>query len=249
MALAAPCVLAQGDIDNERKILYRNEWSIGTVIKTNGLEFDYRSGKFVNAFKKNLWDCGLAFIKHPQQYRQSNPVFAGSGYGSYCFGKANFCFDLFFGIGRQRVLFQKFDLNSVEVRFFYFGGAELAFLKPIYYSVYYSSMDYREEKFDPDNAYHYPATTMGTAAFTKGFSEITAVPGVSCKMGLSVEFGKHDTRLVAMEAGAKFSAYAKELYIMAQDRNPQFMCNLFVAIRFGKVKHGAHYEYLNEYEY
>lgn len=248
MALAAKCVLAQGDIDNEKKILYRNEWSIGTVIKTTGLEFDFRSGKFVNAFKKNLWDCGFSFVKHPQQYRAAHPVFKGYGYGGYCFGKQNFCGNLFFGIGRQRVLSSKFDLNSVEIRYFYFGGVDLALLKPIYYDFYYNANDVRTEKYDPDNAYHYAATCMGSAGFTKGFGEMKAVPGVSCKMGFSVEFGKHDNRLVALEAGAKFSAYAKKLELMAQERNPQFLTSLFVGIRFGKVKHGAHYEYLNEYE-
>ncbi|MCQ2250503.1 MAG: hypothetical protein MJZ66_05285 [Bacteroidales bacterium] len=248
-ALAADSVLAQGDIDNEKKILYRNEWSIGTVMKTNGLEFDYRSGKFVNAFKKNLWDCGLGFIKHPQQYRQTNPYWPGSGYGSFCFGKKNFCFDIFYSWGRQRVLFQKFDLSSVEIRMFYLGGVDLAFLKPIYYEIYKSEFEIVEEKFDPDSPYHYATVTLGTAPFTKGFNEITAVPGVHLKMGLSVEFGKTDTRLIAMEAGAKVSAYAKKLDIMSQEKNPQLLCNLFVAVRFGKVKHGAHYEYLNDYQY
>jgi len=245
MSLAAPCVLAQGDIDTEKKILYRNEWSMGVVMKTNGLELDFRSGKFVNAFKKNLWDCGLGFIKHPQQYKQTNPYI--QGYGSYCFGKKNFCFDLFCSWGRQRVLFQKFDLNSVEIRMFYLGGADIAFLKPIYYQIYKSEYEIESEKFDPIN--HYATFTLGTSSFSEGFGEIQVVPGVHLKMGLSVEFGKTDSRLIAMEAGAKFSAYARELEIMAQDSNPQFMCNLFVTFRFGKIKHGAHYEYLNDYQY
>ncbi len=247
VTLAAECALAQGDIDNEKKILYRNEWSIGTVLKTNGLELDFRSGKFVNAFKKNLWDCGLGFIKHPQQYRQTNPFL--QGYGSYCFGKNNFCFDLFCSWGRQKVLFQKFDLNSVEIRMFYLGGVDIAFLKPIYYEIYKGESEIVSEKFDPNSAYHYATVTLGTSSFSKGFGEIKAVPGAHLKMGLSVEFGKTDTRLVAMEAGVKLSAYAKKLDLMGQEKNPQFLCNLFVTFRFGKVKHGAHYEYLNDYQY
>ncbi len=246
-ALAAQCALAQGDIDNERKILYRNEWSVGVVVKSTGLELDYRSGKFVNAFKKNLWDCGFSFIKHPQQYRAAHPVFGSWGYGQYCFGKKNFCSEIFLGLGRQRTLFEKFDLGSVEIRYFYFGGVDLALLKPIYYEIYYSSSDIRSEKFDPVN--HYASIVMGTSEFSKGFSEMSAVPGVSCKLGLSVEFGKHDNRLIAMEAGSKLTAFAKKLDIMAQKKNPQFVCSMFVSARFGKVKHGAHYEYLNDYEF
>lgn len=245
--LSCGAVMAQGDIDTEKKILYRNEWSIGSVVKTNGFEMDFRSGKFVNIFKKNLLDFGIGFIKHPQQYRAVNPYY--SGYSGYCFGKKNFCFELFYTMGRQRTLFHKADLGSVEIRFIYMGGVSLAFLKPIYYEILkYSGSDIGQtvsEKFDADN--HDPVSTLGPSEFTKGFSEIKVVPGVEGKAGISVEFGKKDTHLVAMEAGAKVSAYAKKLEIMGQKRNPQVICALFLSFRFGRVKHGAHYEYLNEY--
>jgi len=234
---------AQGEIDTEKKILYRNEWSIGMLLKTNGLDFDYRSGKFVNYFKKNLWECGLGFIKHPQQYRTSNPYV--TGYRQYCFGKKNFCFELFYSRGRQRSLFTKQDLNSVEIRLFYFGGATLAFLKPIYYEISYND-NIKSEKFDPVN--HYAGITLGPSSFAKGFDEISVVPGIQCKAGLSFEFGKSDKKLTALEAGFKLSAFTKKLEIMEQKSNPQFIGNLFLTMRFGRVKHGAQYEYLNKYE-
>lgn len=244
--LSCGAAMAQGDIDTEKKILYRNEWSVGTVVKTNGLEFDFRSGKFVNMFKKNLLDFGFGFIKHPQQYRAVNPYY--SGYSGYCFGKKNFCFELFYTMGRQRSLFYKADLNSVEIRLFYMGGVTLAFLKPIYYEVLHMkdlTTYTMSEKFDIDN--HNPVETLGPSEFTKGFSELKVVPGVEGKAGLSVEFGKKDTHLIAVETGVKLSAYAKKLDIMAQKRNPQFICALFISFRFGRVKHGAQYEYLNDY--
>lgn len=246
VVLSCDIVMAQGDIDTEKKILYRNEWSIGAIVKTNGFEMDFRSGKFVNMFKKNLLDFGIGFIKHPQQYRAVNPYY--TGYSGYCFGKKNFCFELFYTMGRQRMLFQKADLNSVEIRVFYMGGVTLAFLKPIYYEIlkYKNLNTYTEsEKFDVVN--HNPVETLGPSEFSKGFSEIKVVPGVEGKAGLSVEIGKKDTHLIALEAGVKLSAYAKKLDIMAQKRNPQFICALFLSFRFGRVKHGAHYEYLNEY--
>ncbi|MCR5454949.1 MAG: hypothetical protein K6F33_08195 [Bacteroidales bacterium] len=241
--LSCGVCMAQGDIDTEKKILYRNEWSIGTVLKTNGLEFDFRSGKFVNAFRKNLLDFGFGFIKHPQQYRAANPYY--SGYSGYCFGKKNFCFELFYTMGRQRTLFDKGDLNSVEVRLFYMGGPSLAFLKPIYYEIWHTGNTITSEKFDVVN--HNVVETLGPSEFTKGFSEIKVVPGVEGKIGLSVEVGKKDTHLIAMEAGMKVAVYAKKLELMEQKRNQQVLCSLFLTVRFGRVKHGAHYEYLNDY--
>lgn len=242
--LAGSAVFAQGEIDTEKKVFFRNEWSFAVSAKTDGLELDYRSGKFVNRYKKNLWDCGLGFIKHPQQYRAANPYV--TGYGQYCFGKKNFCFDVFYSRGRQRSLFFKQDLNSVEIRMFYFGGISLAFLKPIYYEIYYDQNTVESEKFDPVN--HYATITLGTSSFTKGFDEISVVPGAYIKAGLSVEFGKSDKKLAALEAGGKLSAYVKELEIMAQEKNYQFLGSLFVTFRFGRVFHGAQYEYLNDYE-
>ncbi len=245
MALNFGYALAQGEIDDEKKILYRNEWSLAFDIKTNGVNFDYRSGKFVNAFKKNLWDAGFATIRHPQEIRQTNPY--ADGYGQFCYGKKNFCFETYYSRGRQRTLFQKQDKGSVEIRLVYFAGASLAFLKPIYYEVYYDIDDIRSEKCDVESQSQNAAIFIfGKSEFTKGFSEIKVVPGVYGKAALSFEFGKTDKKLVALEAGIKFSAYVKEVEIMDQKSNQQFITNLFIGVRLGKVKHGAQYERLND---
>lgn len=239
-------VLAQGEIDTEKKILVRNEWSLSASAKTNGFEMDYRSGKFVSIHKKNLWDAGFSIIKHPQEFRISNNY--STGYGSYCYGKKNFCMEFFYSRGRQRSLFHKHDLNSVEFRMFYFGGATVAVLKPIYYEVWYADKDIRSEKFDIDNMHHQVAyMILGKSSFSKGFDEITAVPGAFVKAGLSFEFGKHDTKLTALEAGVKFTAFLKELELLAQERNPQLVTNLFLTFRFGRVFHNSMFE--NEEDY
>lgn len=234
-------VFAQGEIDTQKKILVRNEWSLAVTLKTNGFEMDYRSGKFVSVFKKNLWDAGFSIIKHPQEFRMANAY--ASGYGQYCYGKKNFCMEFFYSRGRQRTLFQKHDLNSVEFRMFYFGGATVALLKPIYYEVWYSDDNVKSEKFDINNMYHQSAVSiLGKSSFSKGFSEITAVPGVYVKGGLSFEFGKRDTKLTALEAGVKFTAFLKKLELLEQKHNPQFVTNLYLTFRFGKVYHREMFE-------
>ena len=87
---------------------------------------------------------------------------------------------------------------------------------------------------------------LGKSSFSKGFDEITAVPGAFVKAGLSFEFGKHDTKLTALEAGIKFTAFLKELELLAQERNPQLITNLFLTFRFGRVFHNAMFENMNE---
>ncbi|MBO4371404.1 MAG: hypothetical protein J5826_00590 [Bacteroidales bacterium] len=239
-------VSAQGEIDTEKKILVRNEWSLAATAKTNGFELDYRSGRFVSIYKKNLWDAGFATIKHMQEFRMSNAYI--SGYGQYCYGKKNFCMEFFYSRGRQRSLFLKHDLNSVEFRMFYFGGATVAVLKPIYYEVWYSETEIKSEKFDLDNIHHQTSMTiLGKSSFSKGFDEITAVPGVFVKGGLSFEFGKRDTKLTALEAGVKLTAFLKKLEILAQKENPQFITNLYISFRFGRVFHNAMFESEEDY--
>ena len=129
---------------------------------------------------------------------------------------------------------------------FYFGGVSLAFLKSIYYEIYYDQNTIESEKFDPVN--HYATITLGTSSFAKGFDEISLVSGAYIKAGLSVEFGKSDKKLAALEAGGKLSAYTRKLEIMAQEKNYQFLGSLFITFRFGRVYHGAQYEYLNDEE-
>ncbi len=233
----------QGEIDSTQKILVRNEFSFGFGVKNNGILLDYRSGKFVNYYKKNVWQVGFSTIRHSQEFSQNNPVI--QGYGNYCFGKLNSCFDFHYEIGRQRTFFHKHDQNSVEIRFLYFGGASLALLKPIYYQVYYSVDDVREEKYIDS---HYASVILGKCSFFKGFDEIKVNPGIYAKFLFSFEFAKRDYKLCALEGGINLKGYAKKLEILAQKNNPQFFAELFVGLRFGRIKHGAQYEYLNEYE-
>ena len=63
-------ILAQGEIDSQEKIFYRNEKVFGVSLNSNGYGLSYRYATRVNAYKHNLFEFEFAEIK----LSSSNPA-------------------------------------------------------------------------------------------------------------------------------------------------------------------------------
>jgi hypothetical protein len=225
---------AQGDLNEQQKVFFRNEKSFGIQLNSDGFGFSYRTAKRTDYLNKNILEYELGTIKHPKEYKLSNPYTQGT---SFVFGKENFTMYLRASIGRQHELYKKADLGGVAIKFFYSGGPTLAVCKPIYYKVIYpvslTEFKIKEEKFNSSIAI--PQDIWGRAAFTKGFSEIKILPGIYAKSGFNFEYSKADKVIHAIEVGASLSAYVKEIPIMASNDNKSIFFSLFVSYRFGIV--------------
>lgn len=142
---------AQGEIDEQQKVFFRNERSLAILLNSDGFGLSYREGKRVDFLNKRFFEIDLGNLKHSKEYRYSYNNY-GSGSGSFV--SASSMQYIFSGedFGRQHELFKKADLGGVAVRYFYSAGPALALYKPIYYRVLYqiSGTDYyfeiREEK-------------------------------------------------------------------------------------------------------
>jgi len=231
---AVMSLTGQGDLNEQQKVFFRNEKSFGIQLNTDGIGFSYRTARRTDYLNKNIIEYEFGTIKHPKEYKLSNPYTQGT---SFVFGKLNFPMYFRASIGRQHELYKKADLGGVSIRLFYTGGPVLAVYKPIYYKVIYpvSLTEYyiKEEKFNTNIAI--PQDIWGRASFTKGFSEIKVTPGLYVKSGFSFEYSKQDKVLHAIEVGATLSAYLKEIPIMASDDNKSIFFSLFVSYRFGMV--------------
>lgn len=227
---AFPLVYSQGDIDEQKKIFYRNERSIAILLNSNGIGINGRYSKRVDAFRKTVYDIEIVSLKHPKEYRrlsQFNPSSRG-----YVLGKINNVFVIRPGIGQQKEVFQKFDIGGISIRRFYTAGPSLALLKPIYYEVAEpGSQQVVVQKFDVTKS----DQILGKASFFKGFGEIKPRPGAFFKGGISFEFSRFDQVIHAIEGGAIAEAYPVKLPIMATKQNYQFFLTLFISYRFGKV--------------
>lgn len=233
---------AQGEIDEQQTVFFRNERSFAVLLNSDGLGVSYREAKRKNYLNKSLLEIELGTLKHPKEYKISNPYTTGTG--TFVFGKLNSVFYLRAGIGHQREIFTKADLGGVAVRYFYSGGPVLALYKPIYYRVLYpvttQEFEIREEKFEI--SIHDPSDIYSKASFFKGFDETKVLPGLFAKGGFNFEYSRQDKVIHAIEAGAQINAFPKSIPIMANTDNKAIFFSLFVSYRFGVIIDPLHPE-------
>lgn len=226
-------VFSQGEIDDEKKIFFRNERSWAFFIKNNGVGGNFRKGIRINAFRKRIWEIDMHYVKHAKEIKISNVT---TQLNQFVYGKMNFAWDIRAGIGFQHQLFRKFDKNGVAIRFFYTGGPTLLLLKPIYYEVGVGD-DVEDQKFHIDSAQY----ILGRSSFFKGIEETKVNPGVFLKTGISFEYSKHDTRLQALELGAMGGVYLNDYQIM-WDNKTRYLFSLYISFRWGKIIRGGRME-------
>ncbi len=230
---------AQGEVDDQPKIFFRNEKTWSGSLFSNGWGVNYRFAKRINAFSSYIIDADLAMIRHPKEIQSQSP-YKGVWGRSYVFGKLNETFILRSGLGYQKEMFGKMDQGGISIRFFTGGGLSLAILKPIYYqkiteyNEYYFPTEYESSPFDPDymqSVYD----IYDKEPFWIGIKGTTVCPGVFIKAGLCFEYGSEDRTINALEGGIQLEGFMKKLPIMALENNKQLFVSLFAAYRFGKV--------------
>jgi hypothetical protein len=210
---------AQGELNEQQKVFFRNERSFALLLNSDGLGLSYREARRINYLNKRILEIDLGILKHPKEYKISN-IYA-TGTGSFVFGKLNTVAYIRGGIGNQHEIFKKADLGGVAIRYFYSAGPVLALYKPIYYRVLYpvslNEFEIREEKFDI--TIHQPTDIYSKASFFKGISETKVLPGIYAKGGFNFEYSKEDKVIHAIEIGAQINAFPKTIPIMASPDN------------------------------
>jgi len=237
-------LLAQGEIDEQLKVFFRNERSFAVMLHSDGLGIGYREAKRINFLNKRLLEIDFGTLKHPKEYRTSNPYTQGTG--SFIFGKLNSTVYIRGGIGHQHEMFSKEDFGGVAIRYFITGGPVLGLYKPIFYRVLYpvlgsqNEYELRDEKFDI--SIHDPTMIYSKASFTKGLGETKVLPGLYTKGGFNFEYSREDKVIHAIEIGAQINAFPKKIPIMATNDNKAIFFSFFVSYRFGVIIDPLHPE-------
>jgi hypothetical protein len=237
-------LLAQGEIDEQQKVFFRNERSFGVSINSDGLGVGYRQARRTDYLNKRLFEIDFGTLKHPKEYRTSNPYTQGAG--SFIFGKLNSVVYLRGGIGHQHEIFSKEDAGGIAIRYFFSGGPVIGLYKPIYYRILYpvsgtlNEYELREEKFDI--SIHDPTMIYSKASIIKGLGETKALPGLYVKGGFNFEYSREDKVIHAIEVGAQLNAFPKAIPIMASDNNKAIFFSIFASYRFGVIADPLHPE-------
>jgi hypothetical protein len=227
--------LAQGEIDEQKRVMFRDERSYAGFLNTNGFGINYRYGFWRNARNQFILDGDFSYVKHPKEVKST--VAYDYTTHRYTYGKQNLFWELKGTAGWQKELFRKIDKNGISVRMFYSGGLSIGFLKPIYYEVYTLSpigepVNMELMKFDLSI---HQTNIGGRGPFFMGFNELKVVPGLIGKAGLSFEYSQKDAVIHALEAGISLTLYPKEIQIMATEDNKFLFLNLMVGYRFGTI--------------
>ena len=235
LVLSAGSLLAQGEIDNQLRVMLRDERTYAGFLNSNGWGLNYRYGYWRNYQNQFIIDADFAYVKHPKEVKTLVPY----NYNTYryIYGKKNLFWELKGTAGWQKELYRKIDRNGISIRLYYAGGLSLGFTKPIYYKVFTISpvgeVIYEEfMKFDPSI---HQRQIGGRGPFYMGFDELKLIPGLYGKTGFSFEYSRKDAVLHALEAGITITAYPKEIPIMATEQNNWLFFTLNVGYRFGRI--------------
>ena len=233
--LSAGSLLAQGELDEQKRVMLRDERTFGGFLNSNGWGANYRYGYWRNARNQFIIDADFAYVKHPKEFKSS--ISYNYNTYRYVYGKENLFWELKGTAGWQKELYRKIDRNGISIRLYYAGGLSVGFTKPIYYKVFTTSgigeIIYEEYlKFDPGI---HQGNIGGRGPFYKGFDELKLIPGLYGKTGFSFEYSQKDAILHALEVGISITAYYKEIPIMATEQNNWIFFTLNVGYRFGRI--------------
>ncbi|HYW97242.1 MAG TPA: hypothetical protein VE870_16740, partial [Bacteroidales bacterium] len=185
LLIACPFVYSQGELDQQPKVLMRNEQTFGVFLNSNGIGADFQYAKRINARNHTLYRVGLMNVKHPKEIKITNGYYSNK---SFVFGKQNYFFALKAQYGHQSELFRKNDAGGLSIRYFLEAGPTIGILKPIYYQIQHTNSTQVFSVVEKFNTSIHQTQIIGKASFFEGFREISLVPGASARVGFTFEY-------------------------------------------------------------
>ena len=228
---------AQGEIDDEEKIFYRNEQTYAATLNSHGLSAGFRYARRIDAFRKTIYEAEFAQIKDAEEIKIT---FSSNQFGgSFVYGKLNAFGTLRAGIGIQKELFRKHDKGGISIRYFYTFGPSIGFIKPVYYEISRIEADPNGVQVEVTSVEQFERHVLNNierkAPFYVGLTETKVAPGLYGKFGFTFEFSRKDMAFNALETGIVFDAFIRKIPIMANDYNTWYFPAFFISYRFGKV--------------
>ena len=213
-------------------VMYRNQMSGGLIIHSAGFGLNYRRGYHVTGFKTRILELELVNMNYYKEYKIKDTFHENSK--GYYYGKLNSLFILRPGIGFQKIIFEKAERKSLEIRFSYYAGISLGLAKPIYMQIRdpNDNLKFNVEKYDPTK--DSLSNIYGPAPFLKGFIETKIYPGAYAKFAISFEYGDLKNDIKAIETGVIIDAYPKTIPVMAFSKNQPVFVTLYLHLLYGK---------------
>ena len=231
-------VFSQETIFEEKTTVYVDEYSGGLGLHTNGFSLNFKYGRYMGAFKKQVYEIEFATLKHPKEIKTISRF--EDDVKGYVFGKLNSFFTFRPSVGIHNVFIPKQSIRGVSITYFFHLGPSLGLAKPVYLnirepeenSIGFKTYNIVLNKFDPDS--HDKDNIYGKASFFNGVSETKLYPGIFTKFGLEFEYSSRREAIRAIEVGLTSDFYFQKIPIMAFAENRSWFLNLFVGFSIGQ---------------
>lgn len=229
-------------------IIYRRENSGLVALHTNGYFLSYHKGKIKTYYKTIYSSYELGLLSDPREYKQNRniPLSVNRISRSFRFGKQNQIFVFRAGRGQKKLLSDKARRKGLALGYNMQIGPSIAIVKPYYLELIYQKtidnnvvIELKEEKYSPDNAEKFLDynSVFGGGSFSRGFSEISIIPGLQAKLGLFFSPGAFEEFAKSLEVGIMADLYVKRVPVMVETptvSNKSYFVNLYATIEFGK---------------
>ncbi|HRI58804.1 MAG TPA: hypothetical protein PK228_03750 [Saprospiraceae bacterium] len=222
-------------------IVYNRETTFNFKLTTNrgfaaGMEF----GKLRTYYKTTCFNISIGELKNAKEQRQSADPQVSRSFRPYVFGKQNNLFMLRGGWGAKRYFSEKAKQKGVAMGMNYSFGPTLGLLKPYYLALRRvgdtpGQSRVTHEKYSEENADIFLDNTriLGASPFTKGFNELSLLPGANASIALHLDWGAFDEFVKAFEIGLMLDVFFKDAPILVDQNSPMFF-NFFINLQLGK---------------
>lgn len=227
--------------------VYKNEWSIGARLHTNGISTYFERVWIKSIWKKRVLQTNFFYYQDFKQKKVKSPyaeVFNTSG---YYYGKQNNFWNVNVLYGNKKVLGEKAEKNGVRVSMVYLGGVSLGMLKPYGLDIveednfFVSTPPETVVRFYDENnpdvfldPFNSNTRIFGPAGIRRGWNKIKPIPGVHAKFGFNFDWAGKENIVKSIELGAQVDIYYRNLPIMITSRNRPYIFNLYLAYQMGK---------------
>ncbi|MGB8195088.1 MAG: hypothetical protein WCF67_24345 [Chitinophagaceae bacterium] len=221
-------------MEEEGELVFRKQSIFGLKANTDGYGLSYEMGRFKSNRVTTIYQVELNEKKHRQEKKQNTDL-NGLQFNSVIYNKINNFYQFKLGIGQQRILGGKGNKNGVAVAAIYAGGFSLGMLKP-----YLIEVDVNAKRLIS----RYPTIIdsgytdfiIGSAGFTKGWSELSIKPGAHAKAALRFDYGRFNETVTAIEVGVNAEFYSSKIPQMQFADQKQFFFNGYITILLGRRK-------------
>lgn len=227
---------------DEENAIFKNEWSIGLRMHTNGLGAFYERVWIKNIYKKNVLQTNFFYFNDFKQKKVKSDYAQVYDAKGYFYGKQNNFWNFNVLFGQRKILAEKADYSGVRVAMVYMGGLSLGILKP--YGLLITQPDLSSPQ--PEVLYYSEAQeniflnqdpsyeVYGAAGLARGFNKIKPIPGIHTKFGFNFDWASHEYLVKSIEVGAQLDIYYKKLPVMISERNKPYILNFYISFQLGK---------------